>query len=183
MDGAGGPTQIVGATTRSSATARRDQAELRAAVQDTVADFVRRRRAELLPAIRAEHPTYTDEQIAALLDERQPDYQDFDPVVGLALMAVDHRHTAELRRQALSDSAQYLRPKLKAVEVSLDQQSAEAIQQRDQLANTLVDALERLAAAKRASGETIEQEARDVTPRPVSPDGADTDGAPAVEDR
>lgn len=172
---AAGVTHIVAGGRSSGPMGAREKAEFRAQVQNTVQEFCARRRAELLPALRQEHPSYTEEQIMALLDDRQPMYEDYDPVVQLALLAVDHRHSPELRRQAAQGAADFLRPKLKAVEVSLER--PEDQQMRDELVDRIAGQLDRIAAEKR--GEIVEGVAREVVP---SDDPVDTDRPPAEED-
>lgn len=138
--------------------ASRDKAELRGTVQDSVAEFTRLRREALLPAIRSANPGASEEYIMACLDEKQPLYEEYDPVVQMALMAADHSNSVELRRQAAAETAQYLRPKLKSVEVVLNPETPEERAERTSLAARLAGALESLASAKQ-SGVMI-----DVTP-------------------
>lgn len=128
---------------------QRDKVELRAAVQESVLRFTRLQRARLLPIIQSEHPDWTPDQVSAELDQRQPEYQEFDPVVELSIMGADHRNSPELRRQALSEAAQYQRPKLKSIEVRVDSMSEEEQRERAQMLSSMRSFLDLGAQAKR----------------------------------
>jgi hypothetical protein len=140
----------------------RDRAELRSIMQDEVLKFTVMRREHLLPLIVAQYPHMDSEWHLAELDRQQPLYEEYDPVVALAVMAADHENSPELRRQAASDAAQYVRPKLRAVDFTIDPASTEAQAERARLADRLVGLLEAGAAAKRSL--VVDGEARDVTP-------------------
>ena len=141
---------IVGLDHSDPAANTRTKVELRAAVQDSVREFTIMRRERILPDIVALHPDWTDEMVQQELDFRQPQYDEYDPVVQLAVMAADHSNSPELRRQAAGEAAQYLRPKLKSIEMVVDPLSEETRAERAELAARLVGLLEAGAAAKRA---------------------------------
>ena len=148
--------------------AARDKIELRTQMQESVHRYTTMLRERLLPVLRREHPDWSEQQIAELLDARQPLYQEYDPVILLGLMSADHSNSPELRRQAAAEAAQYTRPKLKSVEMTVDPGGARE-EERRALAGRLVGLLDAAAEAKRESGSTIEGEARDVShPAPRS---------------
>lgn len=142
--------------------AARDKVELRAQMQETVHRYTTMLRERLLPVLRRENPGKSEQEIAELLDARQPLYEEFDPVLLLGAMAVDHSYSPELRRQAAAEAASYVRPKLKSIELVADPTGADA-EQRRALAGRLVGLLDAASEAKREAGSTIDAEARDVT--------------------
>lgn len=127
----------------------RSRLELRSATQERVLEFTEARRAELYSQLRAAHPDKTDDMVWALVDQMQPLYAEWDPVVELGVLAADHRNSAELRRSAMAEQAQYLRPKLKSVEHTADPAALEIMEQKNALAARLVALLDASAAAKR----------------------------------
>lgn len=158
--GGGSRGSVISGDARPRPTARsRDKAELRAVIQESVLHHTAMLRERILPVIRRENPGATDAEIAALLDDAQPLYEEYDPVVQLAMMASDHRYSPDLRRQAAAESAQYVRPKLKSIELTVDPSGAEEQEKRD-LAARLRGLLDAGAQAKRDSGVTIEATAR-----------------------
>lgn len=140
--------KVHGLVSRMPSTSR-DKAELRAAMQDSVHEFTTLRRSKIAVQVRLEHPNWSDDQIDERVDEMQPEYHEYDPVVELAIMGADHRNTPELRRQANSEAAQYVRPKLKSIEFTADPASLEEQQARRELAGRLVGLLNAAASAKR----------------------------------
>lgn len=125
---------------------RRDRIGLRAMVQESVHQFTVLRRQEayvLFEQERGRPPT------AEELDAIQPMMEEFDPVVELAIIGADHRNETALRRQALSDAAQYLRPKLSAVAMLDDPERATEQAQKEQLARRLTDLMAAVLGAKR----------------------------------
>lgn len=125
---------------------RRDRIGLRAMVQESVHHFTVLRRQEayvLFEQERGRPPT------AEELDAIQPMMEEFDPVVELAIIGADHRNETALRRQALSDAAQYLRPKLSAVAMLDDPERATEQAQKEQLARRLTDLMAAVLGAKR----------------------------------
>lgn len=113
---------------------------LRASVQEAVHHFTDLKRHE----IKAKEPSITPEE----LDRLQPQIEEYDPVVQLAIMASDYSRDPSLRRQANSDAAQYLRPKLKSIEMLSDPRLLDSQKERDALASRLVDVMEIMATAK-----------------------------------
>ena len=124
---------------------RRDRIGLRAMCQESVHHFTMLRRQELYDQICTERGTPPTEQE---LDALQPLNEEFDPVVELALIAVDRRNDVSTRRQALSDAAQYLRPKLSAVAHLEDPANLVAESKNQELAMRLVQAMEVVARSK-----------------------------------
>lgn len=153
--------KVHGLVSRMPSTSR-DKAELRAAMQDSVFEFTTLRRTKIAAQLRLEYPTWTDEQVAERVDDLQPEYPEYDPVVELAVMGADHRNTPELRRQANAEAAQYVRPKLKSIEFTADPASLEEREARKELAGRLVGLLNAAASAKRDTAE-------DAPPAPTAP--------------
>lgn len=125
---------------------RRDRIGLRAMVQDSVHHFTMLRREEAYRSFESEHnrPPTAEE-----LDQIQPLMEEFDPVVELAIMGADRRNEPTLRRQALSDAAQYLRPKLSAVAMLDDPETIKANAQRQELAKRLAAIMDVMVGARR----------------------------------
>ena len=88
-----------------------------------------------------------------LLDRLQPLVEEFDPVVELSIIAIDRRNDVTIRRQALSDAAQYLRPKLSAVAMLDDPETLASASQKHELALKLVSLMGAVASAKKTVGE------------------------------
>ena len=133
----------------------RDKAELRGAMQDEVRRHTAMLRERLLPALRVEMEGATEEEIMAELDFRQPLIDEFDPVIELAMIGANYAHSPELRRAALAESAQYVRPKLKSVELTVDPNSEEERAARAALADRLRGLLDAAADAKRTIEGTV----------------------------
>lgn len=126
---------------------RRDRVGLRAMCQESVHQFTILRRRELYEEILAKTgvpPTEIE------LDALQPLNEEYDPVVELAIISVDRRNDVALRRQALSDAAQYLRPKLSAVAHLEDPSNLESEAKSQELALRLVQSMEVMARARAA---------------------------------
>jgi len=109
-------------------------------------------RERLLPRLREKHPEKSEAELAILLDESQPAYAEYDPVVAMSMLAVDHSNPVELRLRAHSEVAQYVRPKLKSIEMTVDPASEEEVAVRRELAARLVGLLEVAAGAKQIDG-------------------------------
>ena len=125
---------------------RRDRVSLRAKVQDAVHHFTMLRREEAHARFVRENgrpPT------AMELDELQPLVEEFDPVVELALIGADYRNETSLRRQALAEAAQYLRPKLSAVAVMDDPENLTEQAQKNELVKRLMSMMELMTQVKR----------------------------------
>lgn len=126
-----------------------DKAELRALLQEKVQEFTELRRRQ-------------DEQDGLPPEQQQMVIDEYDPVVALAIVAVDRRSTLDQRIKCNAEVAQYVRPKLKSVEVHADPEALESIQQRTELSSKLVGLLEAAAAATKPE--------RPRPPAPPSPD-------------
>lgn len=124
-------------------------------MQDSVFEFTTLRRTKISAQVRLEHPGWSDDQVLERVDEIQPEYPEYDPVVELAVMGADHRNTPELRRQANAEAAQYVRPKLKSIEFTADPASLEEKEARRELAGRLVGLLNAAASAKRDTAEDV----------------------------
>ncbi len=137
--------------------ARRDRIGLRAMVQESVHHFTQLRRQEAYAEFEREQgrPPTAEE-----LDRIQPLVEEFDPVVELAIIAADHRNKVELRRQALSDAASYLRPKLSAVQMLDDPETLQAAAQKRELAVRLTALMDVLVSAKRTAAPEPTPESR-----------------------
>ena len=121
---------------RPAGVPNRDKAELRALIQERVHEFTE---------LRARQ----DEADGVPPEQRQQIIEDYDPVVSLALVAVDRRTTLADRIKCHGEVAQYVRPKLKSIEHAVDPDTAETIAERTQLSERLVGLLEQKAAKKR----------------------------------
>lgn len=128
----------------------------------------RERRARLWTELTKLHEDWDQAAIQAQVDVLQPEFTDYNPVVAMAVMSANYEYPAELRGRMAAESAQYLHPKLKSIEMTVDPMSPEQRQRRDELSRRLVGLLDAAAGAKRDT--TIEGEARDVTPPPASSD-------------
>jgi hypothetical protein len=141
----------------------RDKAELRAQVQDSVHKMVHDRRALIWIQLTRDHPEMTEREVQLTMDQMQPEYPEFDPVVEMAVAATDHRNPPEVRGRMLIEVAQYLRPKLKSIELVPGDGDPAVDAERRALADRLVRLLDSAAAEKR----TI-----DVTPGQPEPVGS-----------
>lgn len=115
----------------------KDKAELRSLVQDAVHKHTMMLQDKLVRELMEQNPDWTMEQARLRADEIQPVIEEYDPVAELAMMAADSRNKTDLRRQAHSDAAQYLRPKLKTIEHIDDPLTREAEVERYSLAERL----------------------------------------------
>jgi hypothetical protein len=117
-------------------------------VQEATHEFTAMRRARIQAELLRDNPDIPSDELEMRLDELQPEYEEYDPVVCLALAAVDHSNPPLLRIKCHTDVAQYLRPKLKAIEIKRDEtQEAE----KRQAISEMVEALGRLAQNKAGS--------------------------------
>lgn len=162
-------SRIINGVSTFSESRKRDKAELRAAMQESTHQFTTLLRQRLLPGLRQKHPDKSEQEIAELLDSIQPAYEEYDPVIAMSLIAVDHSNPVDLRLRAHSEVAQYTRPKLKSIEMTVDPASEEEVAVRRELAGRLVGLLEMAAGAKAAT--TIDGTAR----RTYDPDAAEVD--------
>lgn len=127
------------------------KSSLRAMTQERVHHFTHLKREEIRKNFFLEHGYEIDE---SELDRLQPLIEEYDPVVELSLIASDYALEPSIRRQANSDAAQYLRPKLSAVKIMDDPEAVEVENQKMRLANRLVEVMETMAAAKKLSSLT-----------------------------
>jgi hypothetical protein len=127
----------------------RSKTALRAAAQDAVHHFTSLKRDEIRARYLEEHGEPICER---MLDQIQPLIEEYDPVVELAIMAADYSNEPSLRRQANSDAAPYLRPKLSAVSIVDSPEAIEHEDQKNQLAANLVGLLEAASRAKKSQG-------------------------------
>lgn len=161
--------RVINGVSTFTESRKRDKAELRAGMQESAHKYTSMLRQRLLPGLREKHPDKSEQEIAELLDSVQPAYQEYDPVIAMSLIAVDHANPVDLRLRAHAEVAQYTRPKLKSIEMTVDPASEEEQAVRRELANRLVTLLEAAAGAKAAT--TIEGTAR----RAYDPDPAPDD--------
>lgn len=133
---------------------RRDRIGLRAMVQEQVHHFTMLRRRELYDefVVREGRPPTESE-----MDRMQPLIEEFDPVVELSLIAADYRNDPAIRRQASSDAAQYLRPKLSAVAMLDDPNRLAQESEKRKLAARLVDLLQLVSVAKTSAGASVQE--------------------------
>ena len=123
---------------RAAGTPNRDKAELRALIQDRVREFTElRRQADLDAGL----PPADAQEII----------EDYDPVVHMSLIAVDRREKREIQLRAATEVAQYVRPKLKSVEVTTDPEALETLAERQELSSRLVSLLELAAEGRQKS--------------------------------
>lgn len=90
---------------------------------------------------------------AILTGKIQEVVEDYDPVVALAIVAVDRRSTLDQRIKCNAEVAQYVRPKLKSVEMQVDPEALETLEERRELSFKLVSLLEAAASAKKGGAE------------------------------
>lgn len=179
-------------SSRSNATIA-ERAQLRDMVHEDVMKMCEQRRAALWAKYTAEHPEWSQGQVEAQVDYEQPLFVDYDPVVMMAVMSANYEYPPEVRLRAAAESAQFMRPKLKSIEMTVDPMSAEQRARRDELAARLVGLLDVAAEAKR--GTVVEGTARSgssasaeqTAPNPPAPSGpiGDEDARPeqpAAED-
>lgn len=121
---------------RPAGIPNRDKAELRALIQERVHEFTELR-------------NQADAQDGLPPDERQQIVEEYDPVVALAIVAVDRRSSLADRIKCNAEVAQYVRPKLKSVELHADPEALETLEERRALSEQLVGLLETAAAAKK----------------------------------
>ena len=127
---------MAGQSGRVAGIPNRDKGELRALLQERVHEYTLMRRQQ-------------DEVDGLPAHEAQVVVEDYDPVVALALVAVDRRSSVEHQIACNSQVAQYTRPKLKSVEVTTDPEAAETLAARQELSAKLLDLLVASATAKK----------------------------------
>lgn len=125
----------------------RDKAELRALIQERVHEFTIRRRAEEVRELMESGMSEAEANALA----KQEVIEDYDPVAQMAMIAVDRAVKLDVRVKCHDSVAQYVRPKLKSVEVTTDPEAIETLQQREALSHKLVDLLVAAGSAKKRS--------------------------------
>lgn len=140
----------------------KDRIDLRVQMQDAVYEFTRLRREELWRELTEKHQDWDQERVQREVDRLQPEYQEYDPVVQLAIIAADGRSSVDQRISAAGRAAEYVRPKLKSVEVTVGEHDPEVQQQKRELIGRLAEFLNAGAGAKRAT-------VIDVTPNAAAP--------------
>lgn len=123
----------------------RDKAELRALLQEKIHEFTELRHNQDL----ADLPPDMSPDEAIARGHVQAIVEDYDPVVAMAIVSVDRRSSIELRVKCNAEVAQYVRPKLKSVEVTGDPEAIETLEQRRRLSEELVGLLNAAASAKK----------------------------------
>ena len=126
---------------RIAGSVNRDRVELRALIQEKVHEFTELRRAK-------------DIEDGLPPDQCQEIIDDYDPVVSLAVIAADRRVTLDQRMKCHDSVAQYVRPKLKSVDMNVDPEALEALESRTALSNQLLKLLEAGARAKKDSAKS-----------------------------
>lgn len=143
----------------------KDKEQLRVLVQESVHEFTQLRRDEIrsqwrlgwrpspdlpnLLSLPPEEERVLGEEVPdEVLDSLQPEEQEYDPVVALAVMAADRRHDPSLRMQASASAAQYMRPKLKSVEIVDDAETKEIAAEKNELVARMLSLLDVMAIAK-----------------------------------
>lgn len=116
----------------------KDKSELRSLVQERVHDHTIMLQDRICRRLQEENPDWSVEQCRAEAAARQPIDEEYDPVANLAMLASDTSVKRDLRRQADSDAAQYLRPKLKTIEHLDDPLTREAELERQTLAERIM---------------------------------------------
>jgi hypothetical protein len=128
---------------RPVGSVNRDKLELRALLQEKVHEFTSMRRqidiAQLPPDMSVE-----EAEAAGLVQEV---YDDWDPVVAMSMTATDRRVSLEIRTKCQAEVSQYVRPKLKSVDVTVDPEALETLEERRQLSERLTQLLEAAASA------------------------------------
>lgn len=84
-----------------------------------------------------------------VLDGLQPLMEEYDPVIQLVVVAADWENTPELRLRANGLAAEYMHPKLKSIELTTDDDTKDALDQRNEIAGRMVEILEAMAQARR----------------------------------
>ena len=132
---------------RAAGTPNRDKAELRALIQERVLEHTTKLRKVEVAELMASGMTEEEANAAA----RQEIIEDYDPVAQMAMVAVDMKVKLDVRVKCDAEVAQYVRPKLKSVEVTADPEALETLAERQALSHQLVGLLTAAAAAKKAA--------------------------------
>lgn len=127
---------------RAVGTPNKDKAELRALLQERVHEYTEMRRQQDIEANIAAGLSPADAALKA-----QEIVEDYDPVVSMALVAVDRRTPLGDRIKCNAEVARYVRPQLKSIEVQTDAATAEDIALRSKMAASLMGLLEDIKEA------------------------------------
>lgn len=122
-----------------------DRHDMRAQVQDAVHEYTLSRYHEDLA------DGVPEEECQRVIEE-------YNPVVELALVAVDRRTDTKTKLWANAEIAQYIMPKLKAVEVTEDPEAMRLQEERNRIAQDFMSMLDGMAREKSASARVIEAE-------------------------
>lgn len=141
---------------RQVGTPNRDKAELRALIQERVHEHTIRLRQMEIARLMETGMSEEDANATA----RQEVIEDYDPVAQMAMISVDMGVKLDVRVKCHDSVAQYVRPKLKSVDVTVDPEAIETLNQRQALSAQLLGLLKASAAAKHEAG----------TPRPPEPE-------------
>ena len=147
-------TIVAGVGGRQPGVPNRDKAELRALIQDRVHEFTIQRRKAEIAELMAGGMSEEEANEAAVQDV----IEDYDPVAQMAIIAVDMRNKQDVRVKCHDSVAQYVRPKLKSVEVTTDPEALETLAQREALSSRLVGLLEAAASAKQAAPPALDED-------------------------
>lgn len=115
----------------------RDKIELRALLQEKVLEFTTLKAGE-------------DAEKGLPPDQRQQVIEEYDPVVAMALVAVDRSTPLDTRVRCNAEVAQYVRPKLKSVEMTTDDATLSALSQKTETTEMIMNVLTKLAAGSSA---------------------------------
>lgn len=133
---------------RPPGKANKDKVELRAMVQEAVLQHTTSLRGKLARDIAVQFPEFDSVMISTMVDEQQPLIEEYDPVVELSKIAADYRNDIGLRRQANSDAAQFLRPKLKTIEFLEDPEKTASTERKMAAAERIASMLHLLYGAR-----------------------------------
>lgn len=151
-----------------------EKAELRAKIQETTHKFTALIRADIRRkwfdgwrpspvgwVLPGPDKIRTGEEIPEdVLEMLQPAVQEYDPVVELALIAVDYRNEPNLRRLANADVAPYVRPKLSPIKEDPDDDpdDEDAPDRKMALLERLASVVDMISLQKASGQDLIEAE-------------------------
>ena len=124
-----------------------DKIELRALIQERVQEFTQLRQEEDIRRLPPDMPL--EEAMAAGMIQQVE--EEYDPVVALALVAVDRRSSLDQQIRCHAEVAQYVRAKLKSIEVKADASTIEELEQRREKTDKLMAMLDQMAKDKKAT--------------------------------
>lgn len=124
---------------RTAPLTGRDKTELRALLQEKVLEHTTLLRRHQM-------------QNGVAPTDAQPIIDEYDPVVCMALIAVDRRTPIDLAKSSHAEVAKYVRPQLKSIEVTSDTETNELMRQRNELAARLFGAVDQIPAGQGGDG-------------------------------